>query len=67
MKSAHTQGQLFSLGRINADFQVRVERCPDPSETLVAKDFLVAGGGKSAAPLRGYGAVDRLRGVGPVA
>lgn len=48
MKSAHTSGQLFSLGRINADYQARVERWPDPSETLVAKDFLVAGGGKGA-------------------
>jgi sugar/nucleoside kinase (ribokinase family) len=32
-------GRVLSLGSINADFQVRVERRPEVSETLVARDF----------------------------
>lgn len=39
---------LLSLGSINADFQVRVERRPEISETLVATGFLRLGGGKAA-------------------
>lgn len=41
-------GQLVSLGSINMDFQVRVERWPQPSETLIGRDFLKIGGGKGA-------------------
>ena len=40
--------QVLSLGSINADFQVRVERRPQLSETLVASDFLRLSGGKAA-------------------
>lgn len=41
-------GLVLSLGSINADFQVRVERRPQPSETLEAKDFVRLSGGKAA-------------------
>ena len=40
--------RVLSLGSINADFQVRTERRPQPSETLIASDFLRLGGGKAA-------------------
>ena len=43
-----TQGIVISLGSVNADFQVRVERRPDLSETLLASHFLQLGGGKAA-------------------
>lgn len=43
-----TNPQVISLGSINADFQVRVERRPDVSETVPATDFLRLGGGKAA-------------------
>lgn len=39
---------ILALGSINADFQVRVDRRPDVSETLIAHDFTRLGGGKSA-------------------
>ena len=39
---------VFSIGSINADFQVRVERRPEISETLVVRDFRRFGGGKAA-------------------
>ena len=42
------QGIIISLGSVNADFQVRVDRRPDLSETLMAQDFLKLGGGKAA-------------------
>ncbi|MDF5706707.1 MAG: ribokinase [Nostoc sp. S4] len=42
------QGIVISLGSVNADFQVRVDRRPDLSETLVAHDFLQLSGGKAA-------------------
>lgn len=38
----------MSLGSVNADFQMRVDRRPDLSETLLAHDFLQASGGKAA-------------------
>lgn len=44
MAKAH----VISLGSINADFQVRVERRPEISETLPARDFVRLGGGKAA-------------------
>lgn len=43
-----SQGSVISLGSVNADFQVRVDRRPDLSETLLATDFLQLGGGKAA-------------------
>lgn len=43
-----SQGWVISLGSVNADFQVRVDRRPDLSETLLAKDFLQLSGGKAA-------------------
>lgn len=39
---------VISLGSVNADFQVRVNRRPDLSETLMAEDFLQLSGGKAA-------------------
>ena len=39
---------ILALGSVNADFQVRVERRPDLSETLIGRDFLRTGGGKAA-------------------
>lgn len=42
------QGSVLALGSVNADFQVRVDRRPDLSETLLASDFLQLGGGKAA-------------------
>lgn len=41
-------GLVLSLGSVNADFQVRVERSPDVSETLLASEFRRLSGGKSA-------------------
>lgn len=44
-----SQGVVISLGSINADFQVRVNRQPDLSQgVLLAQDFLRLGGGKAA-------------------
>ncbi|WP_375498271.1 ribokinase [uncultured Nostoc sp.] len=43
-----SQGSIISLGSVNADFQVRVDRRPDLSETLLASDFLQLSGGKAA-------------------
>lgn len=45
---AKSQGMVLSLGSINADFQVRVDRQPEVSETLVAHDFARFSGGKAA-------------------
>lgn len=42
------QGSVISLGSVNADFQVRVDRRPDLNETLLASDFLQLSGGKAA-------------------
>ncbi|MBM9595731.1 PfkB family carbohydrate kinase [Roseitranquillus sediminis] len=39
---------IFSLGSINADFHVRVDRRPEPGETLIGRDFRALGGGKAA-------------------
>lgn len=44
----HERGLILSLGSINADFQVRVARRPDLSETMEAKDFVRLSGGKAA-------------------
>lgn len=41
-------GSVLSLGSINADFQVRVGRRPEISETLLGEDFARLGGGKAA-------------------
>lgn len=41
-------GQVLCLGSINADFQMRVPRRPEVSETLVGHDYLRLGGGKAA-------------------
>ncbi|MBE9170209.1 ribokinase [Pleurocapsales cyanobacterium LEGE 06147] len=44
-----SQGVVISLGSINADFQVRVDRQPDLSKgVLLARDFVRLGGGKAA-------------------
>lgn len=43
-----SQGWIISLGSVNADFQVRVDRRPDLSETLLASDFMQLSGGKAA-------------------
>lgn len=42
------QGQIIALGSVNADFQVRVDRRAEPSETLIAHDFMQLSGGKAA-------------------
>lgn len=42
------QGIIISLGSVNADFQVRVDRRPDLRETLIAHDFAKFSGGKAA-------------------
>jgi ribokinase len=39
---------VLSLGSINADFQMRIDRRPELSETLLARDFMRLGGGKAA-------------------
>lgn len=41
-------GSILSLGSINADFQMRIRRQPEVSETLLASDFARLGGGKAA-------------------
>ena len=43
-----SRGVIISLGSVNADFQVRVERRPAVSETLLARDFVSLSGGKAA-------------------
>ncbi|MCW8196436.1 ribokinase [Proteobacteria bacterium 005FR1] len=43
-----SQGVILALGSINADFQLRVERRPQISETLTGRDFARFGGGKAA-------------------
>lgn len=47
--NGRTGPAILSLGSINADFQVRVDRWPDAGETLLARDFVVLAGGKAAA------------------
>lgn len=47
-KSDNEEATVLSLGSINADFQVRVPRRPDVSETLEASDFMRFSGGKAA-------------------
>lgn len=47
-KSVPNTAVVIALGSVNADFQVRVERRPEPSETLLATDFKRFSGGKSA-------------------
>lgn len=39
---------IIALGSVNVDIQVRVERWPDPGETLFTRDFMLLGGGKAA-------------------
>jgi ribokinase len=46
--SAGNIGRILSLGSINADFQVRTDRRPEISETVLAHDFVRLGGGKAA-------------------
>lgn len=62
-----TAPTLIALGSINADFQVRVGRRPEVSETLMASEFTRLSGGKAAnvawlaarlgVPVRLYGRV----------
>ena len=40
--------RLISLGSVNVDVQARAERWPEAGETLLARDFLMVGGGKAA-------------------
>lgn len=47
-RSYNLAATVLSLGSINADFQVRVDRRPEVSETLEAHDFLRLSGGKAA-------------------
>jgi ribokinase len=39
---------LLSLGSINADFQLRLDRPPDTGQTLIGRDFVRLSGGKAA-------------------
>lgn len=41
-------GIILSLGSINVDFQLRVQRWPGPGETLLGDHFLMDAGGKGA-------------------
>ncbi len=40
--------EIIALGGINVDFQFRVQRLPEPGETVLSHEFLMAGGGKAA-------------------
>lgn len=54
---------VLSLGSVNADFQVRIDRRPEVGETVVGRDFLRVGGGKAAnvaAMARKLGLASRL-------
>ncbi|CUH36983.1 Ribokinase [Jannaschia seosinensis] len=42
------QPKVISVGSINADFQVRVDRRPEPGETLTGHHFARLSGGKAA-------------------
>jgi ribokinase len=42
------EASILSLGSLNLDFEMRVERWPDPGESLPTRDFVAAGGGKAA-------------------
>jgi len=42
------RAHIISLGSINVDFQMRAQHRPESGETLLAEDFLMAGGGKAA-------------------
>lgn len=48
MQAATRRGTLYSLGSVNADFQVRVEARPGSAETLQAHHFTRLSGGKAA-------------------
>ncbi|WP_168193972.1 ribokinase [Pontibacter sp. SGAir0037] len=43
-----TQGIILSLGSVNADFQVRVDKKPGTTTTMLGHDFLRLSGGKAA-------------------
>jgi ribokinase len=43
-----TGPMLLSLGSINADFQLRLDRPPDTGQTLIGRDFVRLSGGKAA-------------------
>lgn len=45
---ARETADIISLGSVNADFQVRIDRRPAESETLLGRDFVRLGGGKAA-------------------
>lgn len=47
-RKGDSSGSVLSLGSVNADFQIRVSRRPDVSETLVGDEFKRLGGGKAA-------------------
>ena len=42
------KGEIVSVGSINVDFQVRVDREPEPGDLIEGREFLLAGGGKAA-------------------
>lgn len=45
---AQDREKVLSVGSVNADFQMRTERQPDVSETLLASEFARLSGGKAA-------------------
>ena len=47
-ESSVAQPVVLSLGSVNVDFQVRVDRQPEVGETLLGHDFVRLGGGKAA-------------------
>ncbi|HKB52469.1 MAG TPA: PfkB family carbohydrate kinase, partial [Ramlibacter sp.] len=42
------RAHVLSLGSVNADFQVRVPRRPEVSETLLGRELVRLSGGKAA-------------------
>lgn len=48
MKKKQKQTIILSLGSVNADFQVRVDRKPGSTTTMLTHDFIHLSGGKAA-------------------
>ena len=48
MVKDQSQGIILSLGSVNADFQVRTDRKPGSTTTMLAHDFVRLSGGKGA-------------------
>lgn len=48
MERNNEQGIIISLGSVNADFQVRVDKKPGSTTTMLAHDFRRLSGGKAA-------------------